>query len=283
MTQLSVILLKPKEDIIRRQISAQQLKFLPFTLFEKTEGFLPDFLDLVLWGHEHECRIRPEFNELTKFFVTQPGSSVITALCESELEPKHVGICKIYKKSFKLEKIPLRSCRQFVMDHVVLASEGLNEADKKIELKIEKLLAGRVDKLVQHCQMNRYFYEKQPTKPLVRLKCDYTGFETINENRFAQKFIDKVANPRSILQFYKKAGEAVAGESALDSEAAKVLHMHGGGEQLEYGKVQDIVHKYFKVAEEVGNIKRSENVKREFTDWKIFMSIIISLKYCSRY
>lgn len=26
------------------------------------ETFLDDFLDLVVWGHEHECRIEPEWN-----------------------------------------------------------------------------------------------------------------------------------------------------------------------------------------------------------------------------
>lgn len=149
-----------------------------------------------------------------------------------------------------MEQIPLRSCRQFVMDHVVLANEGLNEADKNIDSKVEKLLASKVDKMVEHCHMNRYFYDKQPMKPLVRLKCDYTNFETINENRFAQKFIDKVANPRNILMFHKRASESITTESALDNEAAKVLRMHGGGEQLEYGKVHDIVNKYFKVAED---------------------------------
>lgn len=40
-------------------------------------------------------------------------------------------------------------------------------------------------------------------------------------------------------------------ESALDTEAAKVLKMNGGTEQLEYGRVQDIVQKYFVKAEEV--------------------------------
>ena len=164
---------------------------------------MPDFLDLVLWGHEHECRLRPEYNELQKFFVTQPGSSVITALCESELGPKHVGVLKIYKKSFKMEPIPLRSVRQFVMDTIVLSEQGLNETDKHIEAKIEQLLTKKVDKLIESCHKNRYVCDKQPVKPLIRLKCDYTNFDSINENRFAQKFIDKVANPRNILQFYK--------------------------------------------------------------------------------
>ncbi len=148
---------------------------------------MPDFLDLVLWGHEHECRIKPEYNELQGFYVTQPGSSVITALCESELEPKHVGILKVYKKNFKLDKIPLRSVRQFVMDSIVLSDQNLIETDKNIEQKIEQLLTKKVDKMVETCHKNRYFYEKQPLKPLIRLKCDYTNFDSINENRFLEK------------------------------------------------------------------------------------------------
>ena len=40
-------------------------------------------------------------------------------------------------------------------------------------------------------------------KPLIRLKVDYTDFDLINEARFAQKFIDKVANPRNILSFHR--------------------------------------------------------------------------------
>ncbi|KDR18710.1 Double-strand break repair protein MRE11 [Zootermopsis nevadensis] len=40
------------------------------------EEMLPDFLDLVIWGHEHECRIVPEWNDNRRFFVCQPGSEV---------------------------------------------------------------------------------------------------------------------------------------------------------------------------------------------------------------
>lgn len=36
----------------------------------------------------------------------------------------------------------------------------------------------------------------------------------------------------------------------LDPEAAKLLRMHGNGEQLEYLKVQDLVETYFKKAED---------------------------------
>lgn len=37
------------------------------------EDMLPDFLDFVIWGHEHECRILPEKSDRRRFFVCQPG------------------------------------------------------------------------------------------------------------------------------------------------------------------------------------------------------------------
>lgn len=37
------------------------------------EEVLPTFLNLVLWGHEHECLIEAQHNETQDFYVTQPG------------------------------------------------------------------------------------------------------------------------------------------------------------------------------------------------------------------
>lgn len=54
------------------------------------EQFLDDFLDLVVWGHEHECKIAPVRNEQQLFYVTQPGSSVITSLSPGEAVKKLV-------------------------------------------------------------------------------------------------------------------------------------------------------------------------------------------------
>ena len=57
------------------------------------KGFLPEkfidsFLDLIFWGHEHECLIDPIEAQEGQFFITQPGSSVATALSQSESIPK---------------------------------------------------------------------------------------------------------------------------------------------------------------------------------------------------
>ena len=73
-------------------------------------------------------------------------------MSESELEPKHVGILKVYKKSFKLEPIPLRSVRQFKMANLVLSDTSINAGDRNIENKIEQLLAKKVIKMVEECE-----------------------------------------------------------------------------------------------------------------------------------
>lgn len=52
------------------------------------ESMLPTFLDLVVWGHEHECKIVPEPCASSDFFIIQPGSPIPTSLCEGEAQQK---------------------------------------------------------------------------------------------------------------------------------------------------------------------------------------------------
>ena len=66
------------------------------------ENFLPSILDLVMWGHEHDCRIDPEWNENRQFYVIQPGSSVVTSLSEGEAKEKCVGLLEVRNMEFKV-------------------------------------------------------------------------------------------------------------------------------------------------------------------------------------
>ena len=61
--------------------------------------FIPEFFDLVIWGHEHECLIEPEYVPVADeapdgaepgVYISQPGSSVATSLSEGEAKPKSV-------------------------------------------------------------------------------------------------------------------------------------------------------------------------------------------------
>ena len=56
------------------------------------EALLPNCMDLVVWGHEHECQIAGGMNGLAEsaenqFTVIQPGSTVATSLVEGEAKP----------------------------------------------------------------------------------------------------------------------------------------------------------------------------------------------------
>ena len=71
--------------------------------------YLPGFLDLVIWGHEHESIPSPDYQTVgdiistgiptdenededrNGFYIYQPGSSVATSLSEGEVPRKLVG------------------------------------------------------------------------------------------------------------------------------------------------------------------------------------------------
>ncbi len=71
------------------------------------EFFIEDFMDLVFWGHEHECRVEPEVGQKgdQRFFIVQPGSSVATSLCEGEAKQKMVGLLTVKGKDFKVDPV----------------------------------------------------------------------------------------------------------------------------------------------------------------------------------
>ena len=113
------------------------------------EGMFDDSVDLVVWGHEHDCRIIPEPVAGKPYLITQPGSSVATSLAEGEAMEKcvtaywallfywhcgrHVALLEIQGKEFQLTPIPLRTTRPFVIGDVVLSeaaeTDGLNLSD----------------------------------------------------------------------------------------------------------------------------------------------------------
>lgn len=52
------------------------------------DGMFDDSVDLVVWGHEHDCRIVPEPVAGKKYYITQPGSSIATSLADGEAMEK---------------------------------------------------------------------------------------------------------------------------------------------------------------------------------------------------
>eukprot|EP00850_Spirogloea_muscicola_P003360 SM000013S26529 [mRNA] locus=s13:836504:842759:- [translate_table: standard] len=144
------------------------------------EHFLAKFLDFVIWGHEHECLVDPQ------------GSQ------------------------YRPTKIPLQSVRPFKFADVSLKDQSdLNAADEGAVLKF---LEGKVHEMINFAGLHRA-EEAPPMLPLIRVRVDYTGFTTINPQRFGQRFVGKVANPHDILLFTKAPKKrATADENIEDVE-----------------------------------------------------------------
>ncbi|ORY35009.1 Metallo-dependent phosphatase-like protein [Naematelia encephala] len=178
------------------------------------EGMFDDSIKLVVWGHEHDCRIWPEEVEGKGYYITQPGSSVATSLAPGEAIPKHVGILSIQGSQFQIAEIPLKTVRSFELDEVVL-SEAAAIEHNKVDLEdrdtITAFLRKKVEELIKQAKRNWNELHKHDTVkeemmlPLIRLKVETTGTkEMTNPIRFGQDFIGRVANPRDILQYYRR-------------------------------------------------------------------------------
>ncbi|XP_069495368.1 double-strand break repair protein MRE11 isoform X2 [Ambystoma mexicanum] len=213
------------------------------------EQFLDDFLDLVIWGHEHECKIAPERNEQQLFYVSQPGSSVVTSLSPGEAVKKHVGLLRINGKKMNMQKIPLETVRQFFIDDLVLTDHPdlFNADNPKATQAIEAFCMEKIESMLEIAERDRLGNTRQPEKPLIRLRVDYSGgFEPFNALRFSQKFVDRVANPKDIIHFFRH----------------KEQKFKKGEEEINFGKlltrpvsesstlrVEDLVKQYFQTAE----------------------------------
>ncbi|PKA59958.1 Double-strand break repair protein MRE11 [Apostasia shenzhenica] len=177
------------------------------------EHFLPRFLDFIVWGHEHECLVDPQEVQGMGFHISQPGSSVATSLIDGEAKPKHALLLEIKGNQYRPTKIPLKSVRPFEYAEVVLKDEP--DVDPNDQASVLEHLDKVVRNLIE--KSSKATVSKSELKlPLIRLKVDYSGFMTINPQRFGQKYVGKVANPQDILIFTKAARKRQSMEDKLD-------------------------------------------------------------------
>ncbi|TBU23353.1 DNA repair exonuclease [Dichomitus squalens] len=228
------------------------------------EGMFDDSIDLVVWGHEHDCRIIPEPVAGKRYYVTQPGSSVATSLADGEAIEKHVALLKIQGKEFELTPIPLRSVRPFVIDEVDL-SEAAEELgfDLTDKIEISKYLKNRVNELIHKANEQwdernaRAVEEGEPELPrplpLVRLKVETTGVsEMSNPVRFGQDFIGRIANPRDVLTFHRSKSKGAKGKGKIKADVPELSIDDPDltvGEKLSKVRVQTLVKEYLAAQE----------------------------------
>ena len=119
------------------------------------EHMLPPHLNLVLWGHEHECQVEPVLTTAGngEWYLSQPGSSVATSLVPGEAREKKVGVLEVYKDQFRLFPHALKTVRPFLIRTCTL--EQLDEDDEiganpsDAMAIIERLLADAVSEMLR--------------------------------------------------------------------------------------------------------------------------------------
>lgn len=176
-------------------------------------------MDLVIWGHEHECLIDPKYNPEMNFHVMQPGSSVATSLMPGEAVTKHVAILEVTGKQFKVETIRLKTVRPFIMKEIILQNEpGMKAAAKKENNRTEitRHLISVVENLIKEAKATWLEAQDGDAEegvetplPLIRLRVEYTApeggkYDCENPQRFSNRFVGKVANVNDVIQFHRK-------------------------------------------------------------------------------
>ncbi|XP_053675094.1 double-strand break repair protein MRE11 [Anopheles nili] len=218
------------------------------------ENALPEFLDLVIWGHEHDCRIVPEENPVRRFYVSQPGSTVATSLSEGEALPKCCGLLSIYKNVFRMDPIPLKTVRPFEFETIDLAklSSELELEEGDIQQKVIDYAAERVEELINRSQKKLTGYERQPKLPLIRLRLIVSNVQQqFNKVRFGGRFQGRVANSQDMVIF--KVKKAIRpkeeNDAAVDKDRLHKAYREGAQ------RVEEIVNDYFCNADEENQLE----------------------------
>ncbi|CAK8680453.1 unnamed protein product [Clavelina lepadiformis] len=204
------------------------------------ENFIDEDINLIVWGHEHACEIDRDWKS-GKSRVLQPGSSIATSLRESESKDKHVAILEIKGDNFNLIPIPLETVRPLHIETIIL--ENFIDPHFKTKInnsqnneKIQKTVIEVYNKTIKSAISKTYHEaENKRRKPLVRIKVDATGFESISAKGIDAQLLKKVANPNEIIHIFPRKNLLPADNRIDTSNLCQ--------EKL---NVEDLVHTYLK-------------------------------------
>uniref|UniRef100_A0A4X2KUL1 Double-strand break repair protein n=1 Tax=Vombatus ursinus TaxID=29139 RepID=A0A4X2KUL1_VOMUR len=161
---------------------------------------------------------------------------------------RHVGLLRIKGRKMNMQKIPLKTVRQFFIEDIVLADHPniFNPNSLKVTQAIQNFCLEKVEEMLENAERERLGNPRQPEKPLIRLRVDYTGgFEPFSVLRFSQKFVDRIANPKDVIHFFRhreqkeKTGEEINFGELITKPPSE-------GPTI---RVEDLVKQYFQTAE----------------------------------
>eukprot|EP01031_Cornospumella_fuschlensis_P028746 gene28746-34700_t len=245
------------------------------------ESMIPEWMDVVIWGNEHESQPQLQESAVSPFRILQPGSSVPTSLGESESSnkrPKHSALFEVEGRRFRCHPLPQRVFRPFVFRDVALA-ELCNQArpplpapsDPQAAAALDTLLCGVVREMIAeaHTLLATALASPPPAsalppprfqlleaqRVLLRLRldaadCPYPANPRPTPQRWGLQFSAEVCNPADLLLLVKKKKAAAAGGAGFGADLYEVLE--GGAvlgdaalddvdQQLQRVRIEDLV------------------------------------------
>ncbi|KAI6200442.1 Double-strand break repair protein MRE11A [Aphelenchoides besseyi] len=179
-------------------------------------NMIPEFFNLVIWGHEHESFTEAEFvctdPSNPRIRILQPGSTVVTSLTPGEAKPKHCFVLSFHgnSKEPEIEAIPLQTTRQVYVEEANL--EHLNFMPPCENTRLpdrmddERYFHQRVEEILEEAKKKRT--ERRPPLPLIRIKLNYTGcwrkVPPPNQRALGARYAQRVANPAEMLMIHRQ-------------------------------------------------------------------------------
>lgn len=223
--------------IVHQNRAAHGTKYLP-------PSFLTNLHHMVIWGHEHEAIPETEWCAEMGFQIYQPGSTVITSLCQGESVPKQVGLLEIFydtdsrENKSRITPIPLSTTRQLIFDTVDL-DDQFEESPKSDEVR--EYCITKVESMISEARLNRT--ADQPELPLIRLRVDSKEPLPFLSSQFGLEFKGRVANPKDIILSKIKKKTKIATISDVDGKRLQEASEEAGGTKV--SNIVDIVTEYF--------------------------------------
>lgn len=168
---------------------------------------LPQFLNLVIWGHEHESIPEMIENSEVNYYLHQPGSTVATSLIADEAKTKHVGIYEITLSEFSFTPVFLKYQRPLLYKNVTFAE--VEEAYKNQRVSDENLHSFLIERIEDMIEEHKSGASDSKTEmlPLVRLRFECPKETVVQNPKIEMHFKGRVANEGEVLKVLRKRAE----------------------------------------------------------------------------
>ena len=181
-------------------------------LFDRNQ--IPDWIDVTLWGHEHNCRITENFPfEVEKFTteeqvsreikIVMPGAPIPTSLTEAEAGQKFVSKFTVFQGENGYEAnfdvIPLENTRPFIY-HRENLNRNIMHNVKKEEEEILKKIRSAIEDQSKPIFLRLRFQTEESQAIIQKVGLDSLSIW----NKLSKSEQNLIANPRNFLMYRKK-------------------------------------------------------------------------------